>query len=264
MKKIISFIMLLIMSVSVMTSCSAAEIMEDKPADTNDFTLTMQIGNPNMTVNGEEKPIDEQGTVPIIVNNRTLLPVRAVVEEFGGTVSWDGETQEVTLKCGNDEIKLTIDSTTAALNGEEKTLDVAPTVINERTMLPIRFIAESFKFSVAWDDKTQTVTITKSNDDPHSKTLVAYFSRAGENYGVGTVEKGNTSYIADFIADYVDADVFEIKAADPYPVGYEDTKTRVEKEISENARPAFVGEIADIDEYDTVFLELITTNQVIP
>ena len=117
-----------------------------------------------MTVNGIDMPVDEQGTVPVIVNGRTLLPVRAVVEQMGGTVDWNGETQEVTLIYGEDEIKLTIGSTEALLNGEKQTLDVAPTVTNGRTMLPIRFIAESFKFNVSWNGDEQRVTITNSKD----------------------------------------------------------------------------------------------------
>ena len=117
-----------------------------------------------MTVNGNDMPVDEQGTVPVIVNGRTLLPVRAVVEQMGGTVDWNGETQEVTLIYGEDEIKLTIGSTEALLNGEKQTLDVAPTVTNGRTMLPIRFIAESFKFNVSWNGDEQRVTITNSKD----------------------------------------------------------------------------------------------------
>ncbi len=124
--------------------------------------LTLQIGNPQMTVNGEEREIDPgRGTVPVLVNDaRTLLPVRAVIEAVGGTVEWEENTNTAVLTYGNDVIRLTIDSTTAYLNGAAQTLDVAPTTINDRTMLPIRFIAESFKFTVDWDGNTQTVTIT--------------------------------------------------------------------------------------------------------
>ena len=126
--------------------------------------LTLQIGNPQLTVDGESVNIDDSGTVPVIVDDRTLLPVRAVVEAVGGTVEWDGDTRTTTLKYKSDIIKLTIDSTTAYLNDTAQTLDVTPVIINDRTMLPIRFIAESFKFDVAWDNETQTVTITKTSE----------------------------------------------------------------------------------------------------
>jgi formylglycine-generating enzyme required for sulfatase activity/flavodoxin len=133
-------------------------------AENEDLTIVLQINNPTMTVNGVDKSIDDEGTTPVILNERTLLPVRAVVEEIGGTVGWNGDTKEVTLTYGADAITLTIDSTAAYLNGTLNTLDTAPTIINERTMLPIRFIAESFGFDVVWEQSEQLVTISKNNN----------------------------------------------------------------------------------------------------
>ena len=86
-KKILAIALTLIFCVTGITACAA----------NNDLTIKLQINNPVMTVNGEEKPIDEQGTAPVIINDRTLLPVRAVVEEIGGKVAWDSETQTVTI-----------------------------------------------------------------------------------------------------------------------------------------------------------------------
>ena len=119
-----------------------------------------------MTANGIEKEIDSE---PIIINNRTLLPIRAVMEEIGGTVNWDNETQEITLTYQGDIIRLVIDSTTAYLNDTAITIDTAPVIINGRTMLPIRFIAESFHFDVVWDN--QTITITKQETAEQQLTI---------------------------------------------------------------------------------------------
>lgn len=74
---------------SFMTGCSAAE---QSTETTEKFVLTMQIGNSVMTVNGEEKNIDDNGTVPVVENGRTLVPIRAIIEAMGGDVKWDGET----------------------------------------------------------------------------------------------------------------------------------------------------------------------------
>ena len=153
-------IFMLLLSSILCLSCSAACAAENDDG----FALSLQIGNPKMTVNGTEKNIDENGTAPVIINSRTLLPVRAVVEEMGGAVTWEADTRTAALTYGDDEIRLTIDNTTAYLNGEPSTLEAAPTIINDRTMLPIRFIAESFKFDVEWDGETQTVTVTKGDD----------------------------------------------------------------------------------------------------
>ena len=168
MKRFLSAIIAFTMILTLTAACSAADpdsATDTGAADTAEsFTLTTQIGNPTMTVNGTEKPIDAEGSVPVVVNDRTLLPVRAVVEEMGGTVEWKESTEQVTLTRGNDVIKMNIGSEKVTLNGEEHTLDAAPTLINDRTMLPIRFIAESFGFTVAWTEETQTVTITAAAD----------------------------------------------------------------------------------------------------
>lgn len=274
MKRVLSVLLTIAMAFTVLGACAAVNADED-------FSLTMQIGSPVMMVKGTEKTIDDEGSAPVIVNERTLLPIRAVVEEMGGTVGWEADTRMAVLNYGDKEIRLVIDSKTAYLNGNATELDTAPAIINDRTMLPIRFIAESFDFTVDWDGDTQTITITKSDktDEPDatssatqtaetpspettpeatpeagSKILVAYFSRAGENYSVGTIDKGNTSYIADYIAEQTGADVFEIVPVNPYPQGYEDTKTRATDERNSNARPEYVGEVENFEQYDVVFI----------
>lgn len=253
MKKILSILLTLVFAMSMMTGCSAEENTAEN------FVLTMQIGNPVMTVNGTEKPIDESGTAPVIVNDRTLLPVRAVVEEMGGTVAWDGDTQTVTLNYDSDEIKLVIDSLTATLNGTQQTLDTAPTIINDRTMLPIRFIAESFKFNVDWAQETQTVTIIKSASVPiattapttsnSNKTLVVYYSATG-----------STERVANYIKETTSADIFELEPVKPYTdadLNYGNNSSRVVDE-HENADKQNVElkttTVPNWESYDTVFI----------
>lgn len=132
----------------------------------SDVVVSVQIGNPLMKVNGLELQIDEgRGTKPVITDGRTLVPIRAIIEAFNGTVEWDGTTQTVILNLDDDVIKLGINKTTAHFNNEEYFLDVAPAIINDRTMLPIRFIAESFNLGVAWEADSQTVTILRNGFD---------------------------------------------------------------------------------------------------
>ncbi len=104
--------------------------------------------------------------------------------------------------------------------------------------------------------KAITVEMGTYNEDNKSKILIVYFSRAGENWEVGYVDKGNTAVIADYINENekIDADVFEITPVDPYPESYDETLTRVQSERDNNARPEFNGEIENFDQYDTVFL----------
>lgn len=253
MKKIVSIFLALVFAFVLMTGCSAAE-NTNKPAE--DFVLTMQIGNPVMTVNGTEKPIDENGSTPVLVNNRTLLPIRAVVEEMGGTVAWDEETQTVTLHYNSDEIKLIIGSKSASLNGTAQTLDTAPDLINGRTMLPIRFIAESFHFVVAWNEETQTITLTKpavttpeTQAPARSKILVVYFSATG-----------NTEEVANSIAKTTGADIFKLEPQNPYTsadLNYTNSSSRVvyEHEHPEAQNVPLVSTVVpNWSEYDTVFI----------
>lgn len=85
------------------------------------------------------------------------------------------------------------------------------------------------------------------------KALVAVFSRADENYSVGFIEKGNTRVIAEMIAELTGADLFEIRAVNPYPKNYKECTDAAQKELNANARPALAGD-KDITGYDTVFL----------
>ncbi len=156
MKRIVSVLIIAILILNMFTAFADEQ-----------FTLTMQIGNPVMTVNGAETEIDQgRGTVPITENGRTLVPIRAIIEAMGGTVGWDDATQKVTLIYGSDNIVLTINSVNAYFNGQLSVLDVAPKEVNGRTILPIRYIAESFKFGVGWEDSTQTITIFKDVELP--------------------------------------------------------------------------------------------------
>lgn len=88
-----------------------------------------------------------------------------------------------------------------------------------------------------------------------SDILVIYFSRTGEQYGVGVIEKGNTSIVADMIAEQTGADLFEILPVDDhYPMTYNELTDVAKREQNENARPAYAGEIPDLSRYDTVFI----------
>ena len=254
MKRVLSAIIAMIILLGT-TACAVAP----EQGGSGQTEIVLQIGNPIMTVDGNEKEIDPgRGTAPMIVNGRTLVPIRAVIEAMGGTAGWDGETETATLNMGDDEIKLIIDSKSAYLNETEKMLDVAPAIINERTMLPIRFIAESFRFSVEWVEAEQKIIIRKESKDETTasshKILIAYFSRAGENWQVGYVDKGNTAVIEEYIENKIDADSFEIKASEPYPESYDETLKRVNRERDNNERPQFEGHISDFDQYDTIFL----------
>lgn len=92
-----------------------------------------------------------------------------------------------------------------------------------------------------------------SNDKAMKKTLVAYFSRADENYGVGYVEKGNTQIVAEMIAEATGADTFHIRTVEPYPADYDACIAQAKTEMQQNARPDIVGDVG-VEQYDTIFI----------
>ena len=113
--------------------------------------ITMQIGNTDVSVN--EKTITND-VAPVIRNDRTLVPIRVVTETLGGKVDWNNATKEVTLNIDGKEIKMTIGVILEKYG-------VAPMIINDRTYVPIRFVAEELGAEVQWNEETKTVTIIK-------------------------------------------------------------------------------------------------------
>ncbi len=102
---------------------------------------------------------------PINVSGRVLVPFRGISEALGAEVSWNEATQTVTATKADTTIKLTIGSRTALVNNRSMALDVAPQIINSRTLVPVRFFSESFGSEVSWDGNTQTVYIASKKED---------------------------------------------------------------------------------------------------
>lgn len=96
---------------------------------------------------------------PQIVNNTTLLPIKAICDALGAETKWDKVTRSVNIKKDDSEIVLKIDSDKATVNGEEVTLETPAIIIDGRTMVPVRFVAETFGYDVAWDQETKTVEL---------------------------------------------------------------------------------------------------------
>ena len=88
-----------------------------------------------------------------------------------------------------------------------------------------------------------------------SDILVVYFSRTGEQYTVGVIDKGNTSIVAEMIAEKLDADLFEIlPEEDYYPYTYNELLDVARKEQNDKARPAYQGPVPDLSQYNTIFI----------
>lgn len=108
-------------------------------------------------VNGLELDCDQP---PIIQNGRALVPLRAIFEALGASVSWDNATRTVTSIKGDTTLRLTVGSNTLYKNGNGITIDVPAQIINDRTIVPVRAVSEAFDAQVVWDAADRTVTIT--------------------------------------------------------------------------------------------------------
>ncbi len=104
---------------------------------------------------------------PVLVDGRVLVPVRNIFDALGGSVVWDSVNDQVYGSKGADKIWLTIGNTTA-YNGNHQpmTLDVPAQIINGRTMVPLRFIAESLGCQVNWDATNMVVSIESGQTTP--------------------------------------------------------------------------------------------------
>jgi len=131
------------------------------------LTVELKINDPIMYVNGFPFEIDPgRGTTPVILSgwNRTLVPIRTIVEVFGGSISWSQNDQVVTILLSGKTIKLQIGNNIAIVEGKNVQIDpnnplVKPIIINDRTMIPLRFVSESLGCSVTWFDKERMVRI---------------------------------------------------------------------------------------------------------
>lgn len=123
--------------------------------------IILQLNNPYMQVNTQTVPVDgDRGTTPFLYNGRTMLPIRAVIENLGGTIEYNSANGMSTIRLGNNLVQLTTNSALVYVNGVAKYLDTVPMIVNGRTMLPLRFVIENLEGEVVWDDVHQTATIT--------------------------------------------------------------------------------------------------------
>lgn len=101
---------------------------------------------------------------------------------------------------------------------------------------------------------TQPTEPSQPTGDVNGKMIVVYFSRAGENWQVGTVDKGNTAVMAGYISELADIDTFEIQPETIYPVGYNDMLAVATSEFDNNTRPVMKNDISNLKDYATVFI----------
>lgn len=111
-----------------------------------------------VTVNGDAMSFNQE---PVVYNDRTMVPMRAIFERLGAEVSWDAENKTAIGRKGQKEIKLTIGSDAMYINGDKKILDTPPIILDSSTLVPARAVAEGLDCQVGWDKDSATVIISE-------------------------------------------------------------------------------------------------------
>ena len=115
------------------------------------FSIPIQV-----IVNSKILKLDQP---PVLIEGRTLIPLRLILEALGATVGWDDATQTVTTERDGIKVQFVIGSKEIIVNGQKSIIDVPAQLINKRTLVPVRAVSESFQLKVQWNPNTHTVTV---------------------------------------------------------------------------------------------------------
>ena len=148
-------------------------------------------------VEGTELQLDSE--VPIIVNSRTLVPLRKLLVGLGvpdntENIQWIGEQRAVKVIYNGVNIDLAIDSAKAYINGTEYTLDSVPIIHRDRTYLPARFVGEALGYTISWDQYTPAVLVTSNKNMDKLTEILNDLKTAMNNvnsYEIITVRNSN-------------------------------------------------------------------------
>ncbi len=147
-------------------TAQAASSTQSEPG-LGEVTLTLQVGSPTLTIQeGGRTQIVTLDAAPVLSESRTFLPIRPVVEALGGSILWEPGEQRVDITNGPVRLRLWIGKSGAEKNGVPEPIDPTNASVKPylappgRTMLPLRFVAESLGAEVSWSQSTGTITIT--------------------------------------------------------------------------------------------------------
>lgn len=135
-----------------------------------------EAATPKVTVNG--RLVYFPDVKPVNISGRVLVPVRFIAEapELGATVTYEAATRMVTIRKNERVVVMWPDNHYVFVSGVRKYLDVAPRIINGRTMVPLRFLSETFGADVYWNASSSTVVITTGDDSQGGdKVVLGYY-----------------------------------------------------------------------------------------
>lgn len=150
-------------------------------------SVVLQLNNSTLLADGKSSKVDPNSNLaPQNIGGRTMLPLRAATELMGCGLEWDGSTSAVTVHYEDRSVVFWIGKKEILVDGTtKKQIDVAPTIVNDHTMLPVRYL-EEIGFLVEWEASTQSVIVT--NPLPTNRLVVKSSSAlTEEDYAGGNL-----------------------------------------------------------------------------
>ncbi|MEI7025676.1 stalk domain-containing protein [Paenibacillus sp. y28] len=118
--------------------------------------VKLAIDRKELTADGKQVVLDQ---APVIVQDNTMVPIRFITEALGGQLAWDEQERKVSILRGTHFVELWVGQKDLVADGKRTTAEVAPLIMNERTMVPLRMIAEKMGWQVGWDASTYSITL---------------------------------------------------------------------------------------------------------
>jgi uncharacterized YkwD family protein len=134
----------------------------------HEISVTMQVDVQKAFINDLQYILDQP---PIISGNRALVPLRFFSEALGAKVRWESQNRSIEFENDVKQVRLFVNKRTAYIQNKPYQMDVAPIIVNGRTLVPVRFVCEVLGYDVHWNESDQTVMITSGSRE--SGSLVA-------------------------------------------------------------------------------------------
>jgi len=151
-KRLGSLLLALVLCLGLTPAVSAA----------GDTTVVLKIGSCQMAVNSAVQQVDDENpaVIPMIENERTIVPVSRIVAAFGGYSTWDGPTQATTFNLNGKTVSHTVGTNVVATPSGKKTMEVSSKIIQDRTYVPVRYVLEGLGLYVDYEPKNQLVVVS--------------------------------------------------------------------------------------------------------
>lgn len=144
-------------------------------------TVTYAEQQPLSVIVNDKKIVFPDAQPFVDSNNRTQAPARFIAEELGATATWDGVEKKATFKLGNKVLVFYIGELNYTINGQVKQMDTTALLMDERTYVPAKYVAEAFGADVIWNSQSRTVYIKNINTTQNSNNTTAQTPTNGDN-----------------------------------------------------------------------------------